>query len=492
MKFFKAVEDELSLKLTENGAVARSTTLSGLYDLFALGGAYRSRPDEDILDLFENAFIEDPVYAVRCLCYLRDVRGGGQGERRFFRTVLTMLGNTRGYIVKQLIPLIPEYGRYDDLWVLLDTRSRQEVTDYVMKQLGQDLVYKRNGKSVSLLAKWMPSFNASSAETKRLARELSRGLGLSPRVYRKLLSELRAYIKVVETQMSANKWDEIEYDKVPSRAGLIYKNAFRNHDEQRYTEFITSDKTVMKAATLYPYDLAREALKCSNNEIEAAAINKAWDNQIDYFKGQPCSMIAVVDTSGSMTCSYGKGRPQPIDVALSLGIYCAESNRGDFKDAFITFASKPQLIKIKGKNFVEKYRDIRWRSLIDNTNMEATFDLVYNIATRNDVKPEDVPNTLVFISDMEVDCMSEEGSSFDGKTFMDKIRSKWAAAGLKLPNLVFWNVCARNDTILDVGEGVSLVSGCSPVIFEMVMTGKTGYDLMMEKLNSPRYSQIDF
>ena len=61
---------------TENGAVAHKSTLNKVYDMFALGGAYRNRTVEDCILLFKNAIKEDETLALKCLFYLRDVRGG--------------------------------------------------------------------------------------------------------------------------------------------------------------------------------------------------------------------------------------------------------------------------------------------------------------------------------------------------------------------------------------------------------------------------------
>ena len=200
-------------------------------------------------------------------------------------------------------------------------------------------------------------------------------------------------------------------------------------------------------------------------------------------------MMCVVDTSGSM---HGNEASAPINVAISLGMYCAERIGGPFKNHYISFSSRPQLIDIKGVDFVDKVARICKTNLCQNTNISAVFDLLRNTALQDGVNKEDIPKTIVIISDMDIDYMSE-GRGWtrnNSATEMERIRMQWAADGLELPKLVYWNVCANNDNILDAGPNVSYVSGASPVIFEQVLSGKTGYDIMKEKLESPRYSAI--
>ena len=206
-------------------------------------------------------------------------------------------------------------------------------------------------------------------------------------------------------------------------------------------------------------------------------------------------MLCVVDTSGSMR---GSEASAPINVAISLGMYAAERAGGPFKDHYISFSSEPQLIKVEGVDFADKVHRIYRTNLCQNTDLTKTFDMLLDIADRPDVKEEDIPSTIVVISDMEIDAMScGRGSSWSGGwtektaiTEMDKVRAKWARLGHKMPKLVYWNVQARQNTILDNDPGVSFVSGMSPTIFEGIMTGKSGYDLMLDKLNSERYAAV--
>lgn len=496
--FVKALEEKYNYKFTENMGIALKSTGSKVYDLFAFGGAYRKRSEEDCILLFKNAYEEDNTLALKTLFYLRDCRGG-QGERRFFRICFRWFAQNYPNKCLKLIPYVAFYGRWDDLFVLIDTPIASHVGKFIKYQLKYDMSDAIDNKAISLLGKWMPSENASSKETKKKAIWLRKYLGMNSKQYRKMLSKLRESIRVLEKLMSANRWDEIDFSKIPSKAGLIYRNAFARRDilAERYKAFIKSDKTKVNADVLYPYEIVREVFKegkleytfdedmytFSIDDTQRAAINKYWENQKDYLNGASPSMMCVIDTSGSM---YGN----PINVAISLGLYCAERMTGPFANKYISFSSFPQLIETEGVDFVDKVYRIYKKNLCEDTNIEAVFDLLLDTVLSGKAKAEDLPKTLVVISDMEINCMSYWCSTDETLTEMERIRKKWESYGLTLPRLVYWNVHAMNNNILDSGPNVTFVSGCSPVLFKMVLTGKQGFDLMLETLLSERYKKV--
>lgn len=504
--FMDQLKNDTNYKYTENGALAHRTTNSAVYDMFAMGAAYRSRSDEDVILLFKNAFEENAELALKCLFYIRDCRGG-QGERRFFRVCIKWLAENHPNRIQNLVQYLPEYGRYDDLFELFDTELEKQVIDIIRVQLTEDMASQKNG--ISLIAKWLPSENASNARTILRAKKIRNELGITAKTYRKMLSKLREKIKVLEKLMSANRWDEIEFDKIPSRAGLIYKNAFARRDiiAKKYETFAKDKNTKVNAKVLYPYEVVNKALagfngyseKSNLSDIDRAMINKYWENLPDYLNGADCSMMCVVDTSGSMTRGDAAA---PINVAISLGLYCAERMSGPFANHYISFASRPQLIKTEGIDFVDKVKRIYKTNLVDNTDLEAVFDLLLNTALKRKVKESDIPKTIVVISDMEIDRGTRDWVWYDHRsktnvwnqdsaaTEMEKIRQKWARFGLTLPKLVYWNVDARNSTILDNGPDVTFVSGMSPTIFTQVLTGKTGWELCLETICSKRYEVI--
>ena len=517
--FMNGLKNASNYAVTENGAVTHKSTRSDLLDMFAMGAAMRTRSNEDVILMFRKAFAENPVYALKCLFYIRDVRGG-QGERRFFRVAMKDLATNANTVqaAARNLELVPEFGRWDDLYIFVGTPLEAQAFAFMKKQLALDV----QCKTPSLLAKWLKSENTSSADSRALANKTRIAFGMSHKEYRKTLSILRERINVLERLMSAGKWDEIEFDKIPSRAGMIYRNAFARHDIERmksekevvsYEAFAKDTSTKVNAKVLYPYECVAEAVKaanvgygygysyrattCVNADTNRAMVNKYWDNLADYFNGATFNGLAVVDTSASMR---GSDASAPINVAISLGMYCAEKAKGPFAGHYVSFSRTPKLISVEGVDFVDKVKRIYQTNLCENTNIEATFDMLLNTAIQNRCTQDDLPQNIVIISDMEFDQGTRGGyysydsnsiSTRNAETVMEGVARKWAAAGYKMPHLIYWNVQARQANIPMLGNGpISYVSGFSPSIFQTLMTGKTGYDLMMEKLNSERYAKV--
>lgn len=511
--FMSGLQNATNFTRTENGAVTHKSTMDALLDLFSMGGAYRKRSEVDIIHLFKKAFEEDETYALKCLFYLRDVRGG-QGERRFFRTVIHWLANEHPAAIRRNLHHVPEYGRWDDLYVFVNTPLERDAFELMREQLALDV----QCKTPSLLAKWLKSENTSSIESRQLGNKTRQWFKMNHKEYRKTLSILRERIRLLERLMSAQRWDEIEFDKIPSRAGIIYRNAFARHDIERmksekavqsYEDFAKDKTTKVNAKTLYPYEVVAKAYNLTRgngyysrysniplDNTERLMINKYWDNLEDYFKNASLNALCVVDTSGSM---WGSDESAPINVAISLGLYCAEKAKGPFAGHYISFSSHPQLIKTEGVDFCDKVERIYRTNLCENTDIEATFDMLLNTAIQNRCAQDDLPESIVIISDMEFDEArgnrwywgTSHSAGVPKETLMEGIKRKWENAGYRMPNLVFWQVDARNDNIpMTVENGITMVSGFSPVLFEQIMQGKTAYTLMFDKLDSKRYACI--
>ena len=353
----------------------------------------------------------------------------------------------------------------------------------------------------SLIYKWLKSENCSSKESKRLAKKTRAAFGLTAKEYRKLLTWGRKESNVLERLMSLNLWDKIDFSKIPSRAGIIYKQAFARRDiiKAKYEKFAKDENTKVNAAALYPYEVVEKALRCRftrMDDTDRLMVNKYWENLPNWIKDANFNGICVVDTSGSMSGT-------PINVAISLGMYCAERAGGPFANHYISFASRPQLIETKGADFVDKVNRIYSTNLIDNTNIEAVFDLLLNTAIQNNCSQEEIPQNIVIISDMQMNAARGIGRNYNYntgrwesnpkipmETLMESIRRKWNDNMYQMPHLVYWNVDARDNTILDGGDNVSYVSGFSPSIFRSILTGKNSMDLMYEVLDNERYAVI--
>lgn len=348
----------------------------------------------------------------------------------------------------------------------------------------------------SLIFKWLASENASSEKTKELARAIRKSLGVTSKQYRKLLSWGRERINVLERLMSSNQWDKISFDRIPSRAGLIYKNAFARRDilKAKYEHFMQDKSTKVNAKDLYPHEIAHRAFRTDySDDMNRLVLQKYWDNLPNYYGNKKENGIAVVDVSGSMS-------GQPMEVAVSMGAYIAEKAHGPFANHFITFSARPELVKFEGVDVVDKFNRCVRADWGMNTDLKTVFNMLLDTAVKNHIKQEDMPERIYIFSDMQFDRCVTTGprknyyhysSQSDIDTMMEAEKKRWMRYGYKLPSVIFWNVnAAFKNNIPAIGEGFSYVSGFSPVMIETILSGKDGIDLMLEKLNSERYKMI--
>ena len=486
-KLINAINNTPMLTTTKNGAIAYDRSGSSVLDLFSRGGALRSTSDSELISLFNKAFTEDSLLALKCLFYLRDIRGG-QGERKVFRTILTHVAKSYPIIFTKNMDNIVKFGRYDDLFVAFGTKSEDAMTNFIRVQLEKDAFQTDNTK-LSLLAKWLPSENTSSSETRALAKKFISALGVTPRVYRKTLSKIRSKLNLVEIAMSVNAWAQIDFEKVPSKANLLYKKAFKRQQEDRYNAFLASvekGEAKINAGTLYPYEFIRDLYK--NGTSDRKTLNALWNSLPDFTKDNPHNGLVIADVSGSMTS--GNGDVKPIWVSISLAIYFAQRNKGFFKDHFMTFSENSKLVKITSPDIVDAYSQLQQSEWGMSTNLQSAFNAILSAAKANNLSQEDLPSVLYVISDMQfnVACGGNTATNFDAA------RLKFEAAGYKLPTICFWNVNATSGTspVSRDTTGATLVSGCSPSIFKTVLTGSTvtPYDNMQATLNSDRYASV--
>lgn len=493
MSFLNNLKEQSNITYTENGAVTNASTFSDCLDLFYMAGAMRNANAMEISKAVAKAFAENRDLTMKILFFARDIRGG-LGERRSFRTAIRTIAYLNIESVRKNLKLIPEYGRWDDMLSLYDRKVQSDIINIIKNQLEEDTKNMNENKEVSLLAKWLPSVNTSSNETKELARKIASDLGMNERTYRKTLSALRKYIDILESRLCQKDYT-FDYSKQPSKAMLKYRKAFLRNDKKRYSAFLDSvskGEANLNAGTLYPYEIVRKITgNCYWNCVEMSAEEKksldvTWNALSDIENVQ--NAIAVVDGSGSM---YSGGNPSPADVALSLGIYFAEHNKGAFKNHFITFSMHPKLVEVKGKDIYEKVKYTSSFNECANTDIQAVFDLILKTAVKNKTPQEELPETIYIISDMEFDYCAMDGDK--RFTNYETAKKKFEEKGYTLPNVIFWNVNARTKQVpVTMHEsGTALVSGASPQIFDMVKSGDINpYSMMMDILSSERYSQI--
>jgi len=483
-KYIDFFENEANKTLTENSAVTYKTTMSDCLDLFASAGALRNAEDDEIKKRFTRAFYEDKDLALKIAFYARDVRGG-LGERKFFRIILEWLAkNSPSSIIKN-IKFIPEFGRYDDIFSLFNSSCEEDALNFIKSELQKDI----ENENPSLLAKWLPSINASDKIARRQARKISKFLGMDYKKYRQTLTDLRKKIKILENNLREKDYT-FDYSQQPSKAMLKYRNAFIRNDNERYEKFledVSIGKAKLNTGTLTPYEiilpLVGQRKEFSPEELKS--IDVTWNAQEDFTGGE--NAIAVVDGSASMY--RVDGMISPIAVALSLGIYFAERNKGEFKNHFITFSENPQLVRIKGETIFEKINYCKTFNEMANTDIQKVFELILNTAVKNKLPQSEMPSTVYIISDMEFDYCAEN-SDLTNFEYAKKIFNE---NGYELPKLIFWNVDSRNNQqpVTMNEQGVALVSGTSPRIFSMITAGNvTPMEFMLQTLNSPRYEMI--
>jgi len=460
---------------TWNGMKTNSTSLSPLTDLFYNVGSARGK-FAAITPLLAQAIGEDKDLAVRILLWARDVRGGA-GERQVFRDAIKFLASNAALTVgeaRRIMKKIPELGRWDDIKAFEDTVLEEEA----LKFWGEAV--RENG----LAAKWAPRKGP-------LASKMRKVLGMSPREFRKTLV---ANTAVVEQYMCAGNWDEINFSHVPSLAAARYQKAFKRNAEEAYeaykAELVKPEserdpKVKINAKAVYPYNVVH-----SVRRGDATVASEQWKALPDYMEGSESGgILPLVDVSGSMTCRAGgytsKSEVTCMDVAVSLGLYTSERNRGIFKDEFITFTSNPRMVKLTG-DLASRVNQLVRSEWNFSTNVIAAFDLIVNSAVKANLPAEDMPKTLLIISDMQFNqCAKYDDSA------MDAVTRRFRDAGYERPNIVFWNVNSDGEGVPSTYDrhGTALVSGFSPSIMKSILNAEnfTPEAIMRSTVEVERY-----
>ena len=509
-KFLDQLEDvlneEANVSVTEKGALGYATTCKPLLDLNYAVSSLRNMSEAEVQKRYAKAFYEDKLLAIKWLFFAADVRGG-MGERRLFRIGMLFLAKTEPALAVKLLPLVAEYTRWDNLLCLLETPVKEQVCELIKTQLNADMGAMKEKKPVSLCAKWMPSINATSVRSRHYAKMLICALGMTEKTYRKTLSALRAYLKVIEVDMSKKAWGAIDYSAVPSRANLLYAEAFLRNDKKRRTEYLEKlekGEETINAGVLYPHDIVHKYTAMSgfwNIKVKPLdpTLEELWKALPDYVQGQG-NTICVADGSGSMTIGIQGTNVTCLSVANALAIYFSERSSGPFKDRYITFSMTPKMVNFsKCKSLHDKIGKALAHNEAANTNIEAVFDLILATAVKNKLKQSEMPKNILILSDMEFDHAVDSntcGNAFDASfsRLFEVIAERYKQYGYLLPRLVFWNICSRSLTVplRENKLGVALVSGFSPAIMKMVLSGKLDpYECLLDQLNTDRYQPVE-
>ena len=500
MSFLTHLKKNASKTRTLNGAVTYSTTSDACLDLFSVAGGMRYRSAYDQIRLFDKAYIENPELAMKLLFHIRDIREG-MGERQLFRTLIRHVAKNWPKSAKKNVHLISEYGRFDDMLCLMGTKSESEVIRVIKEQLERDLASleaRKNGEidaPVSLLAKWMPSINTSSARTRGIAEKLISLLGMTKYSYRKMLSKLRANIGLTERYLTEKKPEKVKYQSVPAGAMLKYRGAFERNDGERFYDYlaeVSTGKKKIHCANLFPYELVRPMF--SNNYWQGLKNAKGEDVIEALWRNLPANFgsenaISVIDTSGSMYCCQREYAITPALISQSLGLYHAEHCKGRFHNHFITFSSVPELIEIHGETLKDKLRYIQSANWGFSTNLEAVFDLILYTAIEANSKQDEIPSVLYIISDMEFNCAIDDPS----KTVYENARAKFESFGYQLPAVVFINVNSwqMQAPVTAHQKGAALASGMGISTFKHKFDGNmTPMSHMLKVLMSDRYKEV--
>lgn len=457
---------------TANGMKARKSTANACVDLFFAIGASRGK---NIIPQFTAAFVENDDLALRIVAWARDVRGGS-GEREIFRQILTHLETANPAAAEKLLAKVPELGRFDDLLVFKTKAMKAKA----FTLLG-DHLRARNG----LAAKWTPRKGAVAAEIRAF-------FGMTPKQYRKTLVGMT---NVVESAMCSGSWDTINYSHVPSVAHSRYKKAFGRHGTT-YAEYVTKlvkgdDPSVkINASAIFPHDVLKGRMpgygSTDWSKQELDVIEAQWKAMPNYVGD--ASVLPLVDVSGSMTCPAGqKGATTCLEIAVSLGLYFADKNKGAFKDCMLTFSDKPELVKLKG-NINEKINQMVATSWSMSTNLHGAFNAILANAVKNSVPAADMPETLIIFSDMQFNaCVRNDDSA------MQMIERKFKDAGYAVPKIVFWNLNASDNVPVAFDKtGTALVSGYSPAIASAILSGDmdefSPESIMLKAVMKDRYA----
>jgi hypothetical protein len=277
-----------------------------------------------------------------------------------------------------------------------------------------------------------------------------------------------------------------------------YGSAFAKHDHERFDAYLKSvskGETKINSSVLFPYDLVEKYMPrgynascrgygdCYVSTKEDAVVEAQWKALPNYLT-KPVNAIVMADVSGSMS-----GRPMATSIGLAT--YFAQHNTGWYHNQYLSFTTSPTFINLKeGASLLECVQKVASAGVGYSTNLEAAFNKILETAVFYNIPKNQMPKTLVVISDMEIDRYMRPGRHWD---FLKVMEARFNAKGYALPKIVMWNVNARKDTVLSQDEHTIFISGQSASSFKTLcqnLDGVTAYELMLQVLNGPAYAKV--
>jgi hypothetical protein len=492
------MREDSNMTVTEKGALTYISSLDALVDLFYKG--QRGVHESIALELFKKAYVESPLLTAKMIAYIRDVRGG-KGERKLGRFLLNELSKkNKDMFEKNLIHYLATYGRWDD-GVEFEGDAKKEYVKRVIEQLKKDMGDLAEGKnSISLCAKWIPSENKSMDKKTGIYGDIAKAMNMKKDIFRKkCIAPLRKHLDIVETHLVKKEYDEINYQKVPSRCMFIHgkemnkkkqPNAFYRNDGERFKGYVTSlakGEAKVNAKDLYPHEIIA-TYHNGSNVIHTDSVNELTEAQWRVMEekmkgvGKLGKTLVLSDVSGSMS-----GLPMTISVALGI-LISGSIDHAAFKNFIVTFHESPIFYQVMGETLKEKVESVSRAPWGGTTDFFKVFKIILDRATEHKLTEKEMPERIVVISDMQFDVAER------GKTNFQAIDELYKKHGFKRPQIVFWNVNGRVNEVpvkANIAD-TALISGYSPDILKAVLNGEslTPKDIMLKALNDSRYDLI--
>tara|TARA_B100000963_G_C22615309_1_gene667019 strand:- start:704 stop:2473 length:1770 start_codon:yes stop_codon:yes gene_type:complete len=420
----------------------------------------------------------------------------------------------------------------------------QFMINETLKQLNKDLSQfisqkwaEEHNSKISLLARWIPREKSQFGWLfKRLAEQFFNKYIVSAKEnsiesakkkcytkFRKKINEMNKYLCTTQIYQCNGNWREIDINKVTSITMNKQNNALRNIDKKgnmrsdnedrikcannfkEYLNNVAKGKTTLKGKCVSMIDFVKTAInlnsqsKCGKfDDLDGKrTLNYQWNDNAKYTEKLK-SMIAMVDTSGSMSCD------NCIPLYSAIGLGCRIAEKSSIGKRVLTFSSNPSWVNLESCNtftdMVEKISKCEWGF---STNFSAALKLILDAVVEQKLRHEIVKDmTLVILSDMQIDSNGNENIDDSMMAFINRM---YYEAGMKLfnepytpPHIIFWNLRSTSGfPCLSSHKGCSMMSGTSPQLLNLfcekgpeVLEKCTPWNLFIESLENERYKNI--